>query len=43
MFFMQCINVCKVPKEVLKTETGGRGFQQLSMDKANVNELENNA
>ena len=37
-----CINVCQVPREVLKTEAGGRGFQQLSRDLANVNVLENN-
>ena len=37
-----CINVCQVPREVLKTEDEGRGFQHLSRDLANVNVLENN-
>ena len=32
----------KVPKEVLKTEAEGRGFQQLPRDLANVNVLEIN-
>ena len=35
-----CINVCQVPRELLKTEA--EGFQQLSRDLANVNALENN-
>ena len=25
--FFQCINICQVPWEVLKTEAEGRGFQ----------------
>ena len=37
-----CINVCQVPREVLKTEAEGRGFQHLPRDLANVNVLENN-
>ena len=37
-----CINVCQVPREVLKTEADGRGFQHLPRDPANVNVLENN-
>ena len=37
-----CINVCQVPREVLKTEAEGRGFQHLPRDLANVNALENN-
>ena len=37
-----CINVCLVPREVLKTEAEGRGFQQLPRDLTNVNALENN-
>ena len=37
-----CINVCQVPREVLKTEAEGRDFQQLPRDLANVNALENN-
>ena len=36
-----CINVCQVPREMLKTEAVGRGFQHLPMDLANVNVLEN--
>ena len=36
------INVCQVPREMLKTEAEGRGFQQLPRDLANVNALENN-
>ena len=35
-----CINVCQVPREVLKTEAEGRGFQHLPRDLANVNVLE---
>ena len=39
----QCINVCQVPRELLKTEAEeGLGFQQLWRDLANVNALENN-
>ena len=37
-----CINVCQVPREVLKTEAEGLGFQHLPRDLANVNVLENN-
>ena len=37
-----CLNVCQVPREVLKTEAEGRGFQQLPRDLTNVNVLENN-
>ena len=37
-----CINVCQVPREMLKTEAEGRGFQQLQRDLANVNVLEDN-
>ena len=33
----QCINICQVPWEVLKTEAEGRGFQHLPRDLANVN------
>ena len=35
-----CINVCQVPREMLKTEA--LGFQHLPRDLANVNVLENN-
>ena len=37
-----CINVSLVPREMLKTEAEGRGFQQIPRDLANVNALENN-
>ena len=37
-----CINVCQVPREVLKTEAEGQDFQHLPRDLANVNVLENN-
>ena len=37
-----CINVCKVPREMLKTEAEGRDFQQFPRDLANVNALEKN-
>ena len=37
-----CINVCLIPREMLKAEAEGRGFQQLPRDLANVNALENN-
>ena len=37
-----CINVCQVPREMLKTEAVGRGFPHLPRDLANVNVLENN-
>ena len=32
-----CINVCQVPREMLKTSAFGLGFQQLPRDLANVN------
>ena len=49
---MRCINigikhgfpgiyVCQVPREMLKTEAVGQGFQHLSRDWANINALEN--
>ena len=34
-----CINIRQVPREVLKTEAGGRGFQHLPRDLANINAL----
>ena len=34
-----CINIRQVPRDVLKTETGGPGFQHLHRDLANVNAL----
>ena len=34
-----CINIRQVPREVLKTEAGCRGFQHLPRDLANVNAL----
>ena len=34
-----CINICQVPREMLKTEAEGRGFQLLPRDLANVNAL----
>ena len=34
-----CINICQGPREVLKTEAGGHGFQHLPRDLANVNAL----
>ena len=37
-----CINIRQVPREVLKTEAGGRGFQHLPRDLANVNVLKKN-
>ena len=36
-----CINIRQVPREVLKTEAGGRGFQHLPRNLANVNAFEN--
>ena len=36
-----CINIRQVPREVLKTEAEGRGFQTLPRDLANVNALKN--
>ena len=36
-----CINIRQVPWEVLKTEAGGRGFQHLPRDLANVNVFKN--
>ena len=35
------INIHRVPREVLKTEAGGRSFQHLPRDLANVNALKN--
>ena len=37
-----CINVCQVPRKMLKTEAAGRGFQHLPGDLAIINVLENN-
>ena len=37
-----CITVCQIPREMLKTEAVGRGFQHLPRDLADVNVLENN-
>ena len=34
-----CINIRQVPRERLKTEAGGRGFQHLPRDLANANAL----
>ena len=34
-----CINIRQVPRDGLKTETEGRGFQHLPRDLANVNAL----
>ena len=36
-----CINIRQVPRVVLKTETGGRGFQHLPRNLANANALKN--
>ena len=36
-----CINIRQVPREVLKTEAGGLGFQHLPRDLVNVNALKN--
>ena len=36
-----CINICQVPREMLKTEAAGRSFQHLPRDLANVNALKN--
>ena len=36
-----CINIRQVPREVLKTEARGCGFQHLPRDLANVNALKN--
>ena len=33
----QCINICQIPWEVLKTAAFGLGFQHLPQDLANVN------
>ena len=32
-----CINIRQVPREMLKTEAGGHGFQHLPRDLANFN------
>ena len=37
----QCINICQVPREVLKTAAFGLDFQHLSRDLANVNAWKN--
>ena len=37
-----CINVCQVPREMLKTEAVGQVVQYLPRDLANVKILENN-
>ena len=34
-----CINIRQVAREVLKTEAGGRGFQHLPRDLANIEKL----
>ena len=36
------LTFCQVPREVLKTEAEGQGFQHLPRDLANINVLENN-
>ena len=36
-----CINICLVPREVLKTESAARGFQDLPRSPANVNARKN--
>ena len=36
-----CIKIRQAPREVLKTEAGGRGLQHLPRDLANVNTLKN--
>ena len=36
-----CVNIRQIPWKVLKTEIGGRGFQHLPRDLANVNALKN--
>ena len=41
MVGFSCINIRQVPREVLKIEAGGRGFQHLPRDLANVNALKN--
>ena len=33
----QCINIRQVPREILKTEASGFGFQHLPRDLSNVN------
>ena len=33
----QCINIRKVPREVMKTAASGLGFQHLPRDLANLN------
>ena len=38
-YVFSCINIRQVPREVLKTEADGRGFQHLPRDLANVNAL----
>ena len=36
-----CVNIRQVPREVLKTEAGDRGFQHLPRDLVKVNALKN--
>ena len=36
---LSCIKIRQVPRELLKTEAGGRGFQHLPIDLANVDAL----
>ena len=38
---LSCINIRQVPREVLKTEAGGRGFRHLPRNLANANALKN--
>ena len=38
----QCIYICQVPGEVLKTAASGLGFQHLPRDQANVNAWKKN-
>ena len=39
--YIKTINIRQVQREELKTEAGGRGFQHLPRDLANVNALKN--
>ena len=36
---ISCINICQIPRKVLKTEAGDRGFHYFVRDLANVNAL----
>ena len=40
-YAFSCVNVRQVPRKVLKTEAGVRGFQHLPRGLANVNALKN--